>query len=91
MIYWTGCGKGMYIIFIVRYKTWRQDMAKLEFNEKAYQEYVKNDEYPSNTRIRAECVSFMEAVIEGQEIMESTEEGREVLAHISRLGERNGE
>jgi hypothetical protein len=66
-------------------------MAKLEFNEAAYQEYVKNQEYPSNTRIRAEGMSFMEAVIEGQKIMEATEEGREALSYINHLGEQYGE
>jgi hypothetical protein len=62
-------------------------MINLEFNEKAYQEYIENREYPSNTRIRPEGMSFMDAVIEGQKIMESTEEGRNVLEHIARLGE----
>jgi hypothetical protein len=59
----------------------------IEFNEKAYQEYVKSREYPSNTRIRPEGMSFMDAVIEGQKIMESTEEGRKTLEYISGLGE----
>jgi hypothetical protein len=65
----------------------RQGMIKLEFNEKAYQEYVKKQEYPSNARVRPEDMSFIDAVIEGQKIMESTEEGRKILEHISRLGE----
>jgi hypothetical protein len=59
----------------------------IEFDEKAYQEYIKNREYPSNTRLRPEGLSFMDAVIEGQKIMESTEEGRKTLEYISRLGE----
>jgi hypothetical protein len=59
----------------------------LEFNEKAYQEYINKREYPSNTRIRPEGVSFMDVVIEGQKIMESTEEGKKALEYISRLGE----
>jgi hypothetical protein len=62
-------------------------MINLEFDEKAYREYIENREYPSNTRIRPEGMSFMDAVIEGREIMESTEEGRAVLEHIAHLGE----
>jgi hypothetical protein len=61
-------------------------MINLEFNEKAYQDYLARREYPSNTRIRPDDVSFMDAVIEGQKIMESTEEGKETLEYISRLG-----
>jgi hypothetical protein len=58
----------------------------LTFDEKAYQDYLKNRKYPSNTpRIRPEGTSFMDAVIEGQKIMESTEEGRRVLEYIGRL------
>jgi hypothetical protein len=59
----------------------------IEFNEKAYQEYVNKQEYPSNTRIRPEGMSFMDAVIEGQKIMESTEEGKKTLEYIGRIGE----
>jgi hypothetical protein len=62
-------------------------MINLEFNEKAYREYIKGHDYPSNTRIRPEGMSFMDTVIEGQKIMESTEEGRRTLEYISRLGE----
>ncbi|MDR1179157.1 MAG: hypothetical protein LBK44_01525 [Spirochaetales bacterium] len=60
---------------------------KLEFKEKAYQEYLMKREYPSNTRIRPEDVSLMDVLIEGREIMEATAEGKEVLKYISRLGE----
>jgi hypothetical protein len=59
----------------------------LELDEKAYQDYLEKREYPSNTRIRPKDMSFMDAVIEGQKIMESTEEGQETLAYISHLGE----
>jgi hypothetical protein len=62
-------------------------MINLEFDEKAYQDYLSKQEYPSNTRIRPEGVSFMDAIIEGQKIMESTVEGKEVLEYINRLGE----
>jgi hypothetical protein len=59
----------------------------LEFNEKAYLEYIKNRKFPSNTRIRPDGMSFLDALIEGQKIMESTEEGRNLLERIARLGE----
>jgi hypothetical protein len=59
----------------------------IEFNEKAYQDYVNSREYPSNTRIRPEGMDFMDTVIEGQKIMESTEEGKKTLEYISHLGE----
>ncbi|MDR0744687.1 MAG: hypothetical protein LBE97_01905 [Holosporales bacterium] len=59
----------------------------IEFNEKAYQDYLTKREYPSNTRIRPEGMSFMDAVIEGQKIMELTEEGKKTLEYISRIGE----
>jgi hypothetical protein len=62
-------------------------MTKLEFNEKAYQEYLTKQEYPSNTRIRPDDVSFMDVLIEGQKIMESTEEGKKALETIRHLGE----
>jgi hypothetical protein len=51
----------------------------LEFNEKAYQDYLAKREYPSNTRIRPEGMSFIDAVIEGEKIMESTAEGKSTL------------
>jgi hypothetical protein len=60
-------------------------MINLEFSESAYREYIKNRKYPSDTRIRPDNVSFMDAVIEGQKIMESTEEGRNVLERIAAL------
>jgi hypothetical protein len=63
----------------------------IEFNEKAYQEYVKNREYPSNTRIRSMDMSFVDVIIKGQEIMESTEEGKETLEYINSFGIKNGE
>ncbi|MDR2050058.1 MAG: hypothetical protein LBP69_11465 [Treponema sp.] len=62
-------------------------MMNLEFDEKAYQDYLAKREYPSNTRIRPEGMPFMDAVIKGEKIMESTEEGRKTLEYISRLGE----
>jgi hypothetical protein len=62
-------------------------MINLGFNEKAYQEYIKNREYPSNTRIKPDNVSFMDVIIEGQKIMVSTDEGKKALEYISRLGE----
>ena len=58
----------------------------IELNEKAYQSYLAKREYPSNTRIRPEDMSFMDAVIEGQKIMESTKEGNKTLEYISRVG-----
>jgi hypothetical protein len=62
-------------------------MINLEFDEKVYQEYISKREYPSNTRIRPDNVSFMDVIIEGQKIMESTDEGKKALEYISRLGE----
>jgi hypothetical protein len=59
----------------------------LEFNEKAYQEYLNKREYPSNTRMRPDDMSFMDVIIEGQKIMESTEEGKITLNYISHIGE----
>jgi hypothetical protein len=60
-------------------------MIKLEFNEKAYQEYVKKQEYPSNTRIRPEDVSLLDVLIEEQQRMSNTEEGRLLFERIAAL------
>jgi hypothetical protein len=57
----------------------------IEFNEKAYQEYVKSREYPSNTRIRPEGVSLMDVLIEEQERMYKTEEGKRLFERIAAL------
>jgi hypothetical protein len=62
-------------------------MINLKFDEKAYQEYLAKREYPSNTRIRPDGMSFMDVIIEGQKIMESTEEGKITLDYINHLGE----
>jgi hypothetical protein len=62
-------------------------MKDIEFNEKAYREYLAKREFPSNSRVRPEGVSFMDIVVEGEKIMESTEEGREILEYINQLGE----
>jgi hypothetical protein len=59
----------------------------LEFDEKAYQDYLVKREYPSNTRIRPEGMDFMDVLFEGQKIMESTEEGKKALEYIGHLGE----
>jgi hypothetical protein len=48
----------------------------LKFNETAYREYLSKQEYPSNNRIRPDNESFMDVIIEGQKIMESTPEGQ---------------
>jgi hypothetical protein len=62
-------------------------MINLKFDEKAYQEYIRERDCPSNTRVRPEGVSFMDVITEGQKIMESTPEGKEILEYISRIGE----
>jgi hypothetical protein len=62
----------------------------LEFNENTYQEYIRNREYPSNTRIRPDTMSFMDVIIKGQELMESTEEGQKTLEYMSLLGKTSG-
>jgi hypothetical protein len=63
-------------------------MINLEFNEEVYQDYLsKHREYPTCTRIRPEDMSFVDAAIEGQEIMQLTRNGRETLEYISRIGE----
>jgi hypothetical protein len=59
----------------------------LEFNEKAYQDYISKREYPSNTRLRPEGMDFMDVLLEGRKIMESTEEGKKALEYICHLGE----
>jgi hypothetical protein len=62
-------------------------MVNLEFDKKAYQDYLSKREYPSNTRIRPESMSFIDVIIDGQKIMESTPKGKETLEYINRLGE----
>jgi hypothetical protein len=60
-------------------------MIKLEFDEKAYQEFIKKPEYPSNTRIRPEGVSLLDVLIEEQERMCNTEEGKRLFERIAAL------
>jgi hypothetical protein len=57
----------------------------LEFDEKAYQEYLKNREYPSNTRVRPEGVSLLDVLTEEQERMSKTEEGKRLFERIAAL------
>jgi hypothetical protein len=56
---------------------------KIEFDEKAYQEYLAKQEYPSNARIRAEGVSLMDVLIEEQGEMSKTEEGKRLIELIA--------
>jgi hypothetical protein len=58
---------------------------KLEFDEKAYQDYLSKQEYPSNTRMRAEGVSLLDVLIEEQERMIKTEEGKRLFETIAAL------
>jgi hypothetical protein len=58
---------------------------ELEFNEKAYQEYLTKREYPSSARIRPEGVSLMDVLIEEQERMSKTEEGKRLIELIAAL------
>jgi hypothetical protein len=60
-------------------------MINIEFNEKAYQEYVGKREYPSDTRIRPEDVSLLDVLIEEQERMSKTDEGKRLFEHIAAL------
>jgi hypothetical protein len=60
-------------------------MAKLEVNEKARQENVKIPEHPLNTRIRPENVSLLDVLIEEQQRMSKTEEGRQLFEYIANL------
>jgi hypothetical protein len=60
-------------------------MAKLEFNEEEYKEYLKNRNYPSNTRIRPENVSLLDVLIEEQKRMNDTEEGKRLFEYIANL------
>jgi hypothetical protein len=60
-------------------------MAKLEVNEKAHQENVKIPEYPLNTRIRLENVSLLDVLIEEQQRMNKTEEGKQLFEYIANL------
>jgi hypothetical protein len=60
-------------------------MINLEFNEKAFQEYLAKQEGPSNTRIRPVDVSFMDALIEEQERMSQTKEGKRLFELIAAL------
>jgi hypothetical protein len=60
-------------------------MIKLEFDEKAYQNYLSKQEYPSNTRIRQESVPLMDVLIEEQERMIKTEEGKRLFERIAAL------
>jgi hypothetical protein len=57
----------------------------IKFDEKAYQEYVGSREYPSNTRIRPEGVSLLDVLIEEQERMSKTEEGKRLFERIAAL------
>jgi hypothetical protein len=57
----------------------------LEFSEKAYQEYIESREYPSNTHIRPEGVSLLDVLIEEQERMSKTEEGKRLFERIAAL------
>jgi hypothetical protein len=58
---------------------------KLEFDEKAYQEYLTKRDYPSNTRIRPKGVSLMDVLLEEQERMNETEEGKRLFDLIAAL------
>jgi hypothetical protein len=58
---------------------------KLEFDEKAWQEYLAKREYPSNARIRPEGVSLMDVLIEEQERMNKTGEGKRLIELIAAL------
>jgi hypothetical protein len=60
-------------------------MIKLEFDEKAYQHYLTKQEYPLNTRIRPESVPLMDVLIEEQERMIKTEEGKRLFERIAAL------
>jgi hypothetical protein len=60
-------------------------MINLEFDEKAHREYLENREYPSNTRIRPEGVSLLDVLIEEQERMSETEEGKRLFDRIAAL------
>jgi hypothetical protein len=60
-------------------------MINLEFDENAYQEFLKKREHPSNSRNRPEDVSFMDFLIEEQKIMDPTPDGQRLLALIRDL------
>jgi hypothetical protein len=57
----------------------------IQFDEKAYQEYIGKQDYPSNTRIRPEGVSLLDVLIEEQERMSETEEGKRLFERIAAL------
>jgi hypothetical protein len=57
----------------------------LEFNEKAYQEYLEKREYPFDTRIRPKDVSLLDILIEEQERMSKTDEGKRLFERIAAL------
>jgi hypothetical protein len=57
----------------------------IEFNKKAYQDYLAKQEYPSNTRIRPEGVSLLDVLIEEQKRMSETEEGKRLFERIAAL------
>jgi hypothetical protein len=60
-------------------------MIKLEFDEKAYRDCLSKQEYPSNTRIRPEGVPLMDVLVEEQERMIKTEEGKRLFERIAAL------
>jgi hypothetical protein len=60
-------------------------MINLEFNESAYQKYLKNRRYPSDTRIRPDDVSLFDILIEEQKRMSKTEEGKRLFERIAAL------
>jgi hypothetical protein len=57
----------------------------LEFDENAYQECINDREYPQNTRIRPEGVSLLDVLIEEQEKLSKTEEGKRLFERIAAL------
>jgi hypothetical protein len=60
-------------------------MINLEFNESAYQKYLKNRRCPSDTRIRPDGVSLFDVLIEEQKRMSETEEGKRLFERIAAL------
>jgi hypothetical protein len=61
-------------------------MINLKFDEKVYEEYIKKQNYPSNARIRPEGVSLLDVLIEEQERMSKTDEGKRLFERIAAFG-----
>jgi hypothetical protein len=69
----------------------KEVIMNIEFDENAYRNYAENRKYPLNTpRIRPDGEVFVDVLVEGRKIMESTRRGRETLAYIDSLGKTNG-